>query len=452
MIDTVQTVLVMLVTLGLLVAVHEFGHFYVARRCGVKVLRFSIGFGKPLLSWRDKQGTEYTLAAIPLGGYVKMLDEREAAVPTELQAQAFNAQSVQKRMAIAVAGPVANFVLAITVYWLIFMSGVTGVAPVIGSVEAGSIADRAGLQDGREITQVDGKDTATWQMVNLALMQRLGESGDLHLVSRELGADLQIESTLVLNDWLVGETEPDLLRGLGITPYRPVFLPIVAQVQEDSPAQQAGLLAGDRIIRADDEIMNDWMAWVNYVRARPDQWIDLVYQRDGLSLTTRIKPRAHLAEDGVTIGQVGLGVQSPRWPDEMIRQSQYSVLEAFPAALGRTWEISVFTIDSLKKMLVGLISPKNLSGPITIAKVAGASARGGLESYLSFVALLSISLGVLNLLPIPVLDGGHLLFYSIEWLKGSPVPERIQSLGYQVGMALVVGLMVLAFVNDISRL
>ncbi len=449
--ELLQTILITLATLAVLVAVHEFGHFWVARRCGVKVLRFCIGFGKPLASWRDRQGTEYSVAAIPLGGYVKMLDEREGEVPEAERDRAFNRKPVLQRIAVVAAGPLANLILAVAAYWFLFMSGETGYAPLLGQVESGSIAEVAGLEAGQEIVAVDGRETPTWQALSFALLERIGDTGTITFSTRYPGSDLIYESEAHIERWLSDQEEPDLYGGLGIVMYTPDVPPVVDEVVADSAAERAGLLSGDRILSADGVQMNSWMDWVDYVRARPGVTIALEVER-GEQLLERLIVPERIEDDGETIGRVGVSVAIPEMPPELVRKFERGPLEAAGAALVRTGDLVGFTFESIKKMVMGLISPKNLSGPITIAKVATASAKSGLESYIGFLALLSVSLGVLNLLPIPVLDGGHLLFYSIELLAGRPVPEKIQALGYQVGLFLVLGMMMLALYNDFTRL
>lgn len=446
-----QTVFFTLIALGVLVTIHEFGHFWVARRCGVKVLRFSIGFGTPLLRWSDRQGTEYVIAALPLGGYVKMADEREGEIAPDELDSAFNRKSVWQRMAIVVAGPLANFVLAVFFYWVIFLLGVNGVAPVVGSVVPDSIADRAGLQAGHEIIAVDGRATPTWQAVAERLITRIGESGEVAIQVRDASGQ-ELERRAHIHQWLSSAEEPDALGSFGIDFYRPDFPPRVGQVQAGSPAQQAGLQPGDTVVRADGEPMNEWQQWVDYVRSRPGERIELQLEREGGRVTVDLVPEEHVAEDGSVYGLVGVVAEPPEWPEHMIRKVQYGPLAALSPAMVKTGETTVMILDSIKKMIQGLISPKHLSGPITIAKVAGASAEYGLVSYLGFLALLSVSLGVLNLLPVPVLDGGHLMYYLIEAFKGSPVSEKVQMAGYRVGLFLVMGLMVLAFYNDLMRL
>ena len=440
-----------LVALGVLVTFHEFGHFWVARRCGVKVLRFSVGFGMPLLRWHDKQGTEFVVAAIPLGGYVKMLDEREGEVPADQLDQSFNRKSVRQRIAIVAAGPIANFLLAMVFFWALAMLGSDQVRPVIGSVEAGSVAARAGLGAGQEIVAIDGEPTSGWAAVNLQLVRRLGESGSLQLRVREQGSTVDSPRELVLDNWLKGADEPDPIRSLGIRPWRPALPPVLAELDPKGPAQAAGLKTGDRLLALDGQSVSDWQQVVDSVRVRPDTKIVLRVERDGAPIDVPVTLGAR-GESKAQTGYLGAGVKAVDWPPEMIREVSFGPVAAIGEGARRTWTMSVLTLDSLKKMLFGELSVKNLSGPITIAKVAGASAQSGVADFLNFLAYLSISLGVLNLLPIPVLDGGHLLFYLIEWARGRPLSEKVQGWGAQIGISLVVGVMLLALVNDLGRL
>ena len=449
--DLLNTILITLLTLAVLVAVHEYGHFWVARRCGVKVLRFSIGFGKPLWRRTDSQGTEYVVAAIPLGGYVKMLDEREAEVDEAELDRAFNRKPVLQRIAVVAAGPLANFLLAIVAFWGLFLAGESGYAPVIGDVEPGSIAEIAGLEPGQEIVAVDGEETPTWQALSFQLLDRIGDSGSIAFAVKYPESDVVYESEAVVDRWLSGQEAPDLYGGLGIRLYTPDVVPLVGELVAGGPAERAGIETGDRVLSADGVDMPLWVDWVNYVRARPGETIAVMLERDGSTVQLDLVPE-RVVEEGEAFGRVGMGVTLPAMPDSLVRQFQRGPIEALGASLARTGDLVVFTLNSIKKMIQGLISPKNLSGPITIAKVASASAESGLESYISFLALLSISLGVLNLLPIPVLDGGHLLYYTVELLAGRPVPEKIQALGYQLGLFLVLGIMMLALYNDFARL
>ena len=438
-----------LVALGVLVTFHEFGHFWVARRCGVKVLRFSVGFGTPLLRWSDKQGTEYVVAAIPLGGYVKMLDEREAEVPVEQLDQAFNRKPVRQRIAIVAAGPVANFLLAIAFFWVLAMLGSEQVRPVIGAVESGSLAASAGLQPGQEIVEIDDEPVSGWSGVNMELVRRLGETGSLNI--RVTGEGGTSAHTVDLVAWLKGSDEPDPVRSLGIRPWRPVLEPVLAEIDPEGPAGAAGLKSGDRLLALDGVALADWQQVVDAVRQRANRQVTLQVQRDGQRLDVPVT-LARKGKGEAAAGYLGAGVAPVAWPPEMLREISFGPLDGLVEGARRTWEMSVLTLDSLKKMLFGELSVKNLSGPITIAKVAGASAQSGLGDFLNFLAYLSISLGVLNLLPIPVLDGGHLLFYLIEWVRGRPVSDRVQGWGVQIGISLVVGVMLLALINDLGRL
>ena len=440
-----------LLALGVLVTFHEYGHFWVARRCGVKVLRFSVGFGKPLLRWHDRQGTEFVIAAIPLGGYVKMLDEREGDVPPAMLEQAFNRKSVRQRFAIVSAGPLANFLLALLFFWLLAMLGTEQVRPVIGAVQPGSMAEHAGLMAGQEIVSVNDRSVSGWAEVNLQLIRRLGESGTLQLAVRDIDSSQEQRLQVKLDSWLKGAADPDPIGSLGIRPWRPQIAPLIAQLDPDGPAQAAGVRLGDRLVSLDGEPLADWQQVIDRVQKLPGAEVVLEVERDGQRMDVPLALAAR-GEGDARRGYLGAGVAGGEWPPEMLRQVSFGPLEAVAEGARRTWTMSLLTLDSLKKMLFGELSVKNLSGPITIAKVAGASAESGLGDFLNFLAYLSISLGVLNLLPIPVLDGGHLLFYAIEWVRGRPLSERVQGWAAQIGISLVIGVMLLALFNDLGRL
>jgi len=440
-----------LVALGVLVTFHEFGHFWVARRCGVKVLRFSVGFGTPLLRWHDRKGTEFVIAAIPLGGYVKMLDEREGEVPAHQLDQSFNRKTVGQRIAIVAAGPIANFMLAMVFFWVLAMMGSQQVRPVIGAVESGSLAAQAGLVAGQEIVAIDGEATTGWSGVNLQLVRRLGETGSIQVLVREPGSSSEASHQLVLKDWLKGADEPDPITSLGIRPWRPELPAVLAEFDSKGPAQAAGLKSGDKLLAMNDQPIGDWQQVVDWVRVRPGARVVLRVEREGAVVDIPVT-LAVRGEGKAATGYLGAGVKGVDWPPAMVREVSFGPIAAIGEGARRTWTMSVLTLDSLKKMLFGELSVKNLSGPITIAKVAGASAQAGVADFLKFLAYLSISLGVLNLLPIPVLDGGHLLFYLIEWVRGRPLSDRVQGWGMQIGISLVVGVMLLALVNDLGRL
>ena len=450
--ELLSTLLATVVALGLLVTIHEYGHFWVARRCGIKVLRFSIGFGPALLRWHDRRGTEYAIAAIPLGGYVKMLDEREAPVAEHELDQAFNRKSVKQRIAVVAAGPIANFLLAILAFWLVAVVGISTVAPVLGPVPAGTPAAQAGLHEGLEITSVDGSAIRSWHDINLQLIRRLGESGSIELVAKPFDGGAEQSYRLRLDNWLKGEEAPDPMEALGLTGWQPQIPPRIGQVAADGAAAEAGLQAGDLILSIDGKPVSDWLIdVVPAIQASAQRRLQLQVERDGSVVDIALTPRPKASGD-VVVGYVGAGAEPVELPPNMQRQISYNPVVAVPVAMQKTWEMTALTLDSLWKMLTGLVSAKNLSGPITIAKVAGASAKSGLESFLSFIAYLSISLGVLNLLPIPVLDGGHLVYYVAEWIRGKPLSERIQTWGLQIGLSLIVGVMLFAIYNDISRL
>lgn len=439
--DLLQTILALLVTLGILVTVHEAGHFYVARACGVRVLRFSVGMGPVLFARHDRRGTEFAVSALPIGGYVRMLDGREMDVADSERGEAFDSKTPLQRIAISLGGPVANFLLAIGVYWVLFVTGTSGFAPITGEVPEDTPAARAGMLADAEILAVDGRSTPTWQAVNLALVERLGESGTIRIEARPLDGGGVRRHELLIDRWLANEDEPDTLGSLGLVPGFPAVL---GSIVADGPAARAGVLEGDRIVSADGEAVAGWADWVRVVRASPGRALSIEVERDSGRRMLTVVPETRATGDGEAIGFVGTG--------PLYRTMRLSATDAVPRAFEETWSKTVLTLNLLKKMVVGLVSTRNLSGPITIAKVAGESAESGLETFLGFLALLSVSLGVLNLLPIPVLDGGHILFYLVELAKGSPVPERVQMLGVQIGIFIVASMMLLAFYNDLTRL
>ncbi|MFC0268794.1 sigma E protease regulator RseP [Kushneria aurantia] len=446
----IQNIAAVIVVLGVLITIHEFGHFWVARRCGVHVLRFSVGFGKPLVSRVDRHGTEFALAAIPLGGYVKMLDEREGPVDPAEQHRAFNRKSVYRRIAIVAAGPLANFILAVFAYWVMFMVGTTTVVPMVGEVTPGSPADRGGLQQGQQIVAVEGRDTPSWSDINLALVGEIGTTGELTMTTRsEAGGS--VEHRLPVERFMVRQEPPQPLQTLGFTPWRPDVAPLIGRVLEDGPAARGGLQAGDRVVAIDGEPIAQWGDLVARVRAAAGDALNVTVERDGVRRELTITPEVN-EQGGERSGYIGAAATQAAWPEQYQRTLSWGPLGAVGQALERTGEMTALTVGSIGKMITGLIAPSNLSGPITIARVAGDSARSGIESFISFLAYLSISLGVLNLLPIPVLDGGHLVYYLIEAVRGRPVSERVQAVGLRIGMALVASLMLMAFYFDIMRL
>ena len=451
----------LIVTLGILVTFHEFGHFWVARRCGVKVLRFSIGFGKAVKTWVGKDGTEYVIAPIPLGGYVKMLGQEDTqsvdaeAIPADQRQFSFATKPVWQRMLIVIAGPAANFLLAIFVFWIINVSyGLSGTAPVIAEVLEDSPAWQAGLRAGDEIVAVDDVPVSIWQQVTMRLLSRLGESGALAIMAIPADSSEATEFVIRLRNWQSDTAEPDPLVSLGLIPFD--IPAAIADVVENGPAAQAGMQSGDVIISVDNMPITGWGHWVRLIRASPELELEVVVQRGDTQQNLLLIPQGGTAEDGSYRGTIGASVQSydllANMPADMRREISYNPVSAIGPAIQETWDKSVFVLASIKKMIVGMISVKNINGPITIAQVAGETVSYGLEVYLGFLAILSISLGVLNLLPVPVLDGGHLLFYTIEAVTRRPVPERIQAIGLQLGIIIIAGIMVLAIYNDVSRL
>lgn len=451
----IYSVLAFVAAIGILVTIHEFGHYWVARQCGVKVLRFSVGFGKPI--WMKTGGadqTEYALAAIPLGGYVKMLDEREGEVADEDLPRAFNRQSVAKRFAIVFAGPAFNFIFAIVAYSLMYMNGVSGLKPFIGEVINPSAAYSAGIQKKDLILSINGIETLSWEKARLTLLQESVDDGLLNITLQ--GKDLQIRELTIDSRQLaiLQDDQTDILKQIGMSVWRPDIPPRIDEVVTGGAAEAAGIQAGDVIVSVDGNTIENVRSWVNIIRANPLNTLDLVVLRDGQNTRLTIQPREKTAE-GETFGFIG--VKNVVVVPEEIRQQmrvveKYGPLMAGLEAIDKTWQMSILTLKVLGKLVIGEASLKNLSGPITIAKYAGLSARIGLEQFFAFLAIISISLGVLNLLPIPMLDGGHLMYYMVEIIKGSPVSEVVESVGQRIGMAVLLMLMTIAIYNDILRL
>lgn len=438
--------------LGLLIVVHEFGHYLVARWCGVKVLRFSVGFGRPLLSWRmGRDGTEWALAAFPLGGYVKFLDEREGEVAAAELPRAFNRQPVGKRFAIVAAGPVANFLLAMVLYWALFVQGTEELRPLLGTPAPQSVAAAAGFADGELVRSVDGEPIATWQDFRWEMLHHTLDRSTITVETSSANGNINVRR-LDLSGLDSEDLDGDFLQRLGFRPYRPRIPAVIGSVLPDGPGDAAGLRSGDRIAGVDGKPVRDWGEFVALVRESPERTLVLNVERQGRLLDLPVTPAA-AEEGGKTVGRVGVGVQDPGFDRSLLFTTvRFGPLEAAGRAARQTWETSAFSLSALGRMITGEISWRNLSGPVTIADYAGQSAKLGLAHYLKFLALISISLGVLNLLPIPLLDGGHLMYYIVEIIKGGPVSERVMEIGQQIGLALLIMLMAFAFYNDINRL
>ncbi|HMH17360.1 MAG TPA: RIP metalloprotease RseP [Burkholderiales bacterium] len=446
------TVIAFVVALGVLIVFHELGHYAVARLFGVKVLRFSIGFGRVL--WRTQRGedqTEWAIAVLPLGGYVKMLDEHEAPVAPHEAHRAFNRQSVWRRIAIVVAGPVANFLLAIVFYWGLFVGGVQEAKPIVGAPEAGTVAEASGLARGETILKINGEPVPSWQQVRWRLLQLAVEkqSAQLEVIDEKGRLNWRI---LDLSGFDLEGFDSDPLARLGLRLNRPDVAPVIGKVVPGSVAEEAGLRPGDRVVSIDDVRARVWEDVVSAVRARPGESLKLGVVRGSDKLDIRLKPEA-VQQNGSRFGRIGAAPQlDPEAMKDLVTTVRYSPVTALGMALERTWEMSAFSLKMLGKMVIGQVSWRNLSGPVTIADYAGQSAQLGIGAYVSFLALISISLGVLNLLPIPLLDGGHLLYYVVEIFKGSPVSERTMELGQRLGLSLLLFLMAFAIYNDFSRL
>jgi regulator of sigma E protease len=438
----IQALFAFIIVIGILVTVHEFGHYWVARRLGVKILKFSVGFGRPLWSRRfGKDNTEFAIAAIPLGGYVKMLDEREGEVAAEELHRAFNKQPLRVRSAIVFAGPLFNFLFAIIAYTMMYMVGVTGMKAIVGEVTPQSLAEQAGFVSGYQIVAVNEQSATRWDSVMETSLQELLDNKQQLVYSIKDQYNRHYDLTIPVNNLTIDDiAEGQFFEKIGFQPFRPPWPAIIGEIMPNSAAEKAGLQYGDKIISMDNQPVKDWQAWAKYITNNPDKNINTIIERDQQQIELILKP------DNIN-GKGRMGVYAPYYVTE-----SYSLWPAFINGINKTWDMSVLTLSLMAKMLTLQISHEHISGPISIAEYAGKSAQLGFNVFLSFLAIVSVSLGIINLLPIPLLDGGHLFFYFIEWIKGSPVTETTEILLQQIGLILLLSLMGLAIFNDLQRI
>jgi len=450
------SLLAFIVALGVLIVVHEFGHFWVARKLGVKVLRFSVGFGKPLWKYRaSPEDTEYVVAAIPLGGYVKMLDEREGEVEAQDLDRAFNRKPVTSRIAIVAAGPMFNFLFAIAAYYLMFLVGVEGIVADVGKVIPDTPAYQAGFKEGDRLIKANGVELPSWESATLTLLDQALDTGVVD-IEVQTSRGYPVHRMLDLADTKALLDEGSLFQKIGIEPWKPPIPPIIGKLEPGLPAELGGLRAGDEVLQANGVPLKDWRDWVDIIQKHPGKALEIEVLREGETLGLELIPMPKQVGDQA-VGYIGAGpkVDKERYLEELKAHKvlvQYGPLESLFKATEKTWEAVILTFKLLGKLIIGDASLKTISGPLSIAEYAGVSATIGLAAFLSFMAIVSVSLGVINILPVPVLDGGHLLFYTIELIKGSPLSERWEVIGQQIGLALLAALMILAFYNDITRL
>lgn len=445
------TLLYFILALVLLVTVHEYGHFQVARWCGVKVLRFSFGFGTILARWHDKKGTEYAWSLFPLGGYVKMLDESEGEVAVEERHLAFNNKPIWARIAVVLAGPLFNFLFAFIALWFVLIIGMKSLAPMIESIKPNSIAAKAGIKAQEEIIALNDNKINSWRDFQYLMMPLIGSQETIQLTLKSL-VDGQIrKASLPLSSWVLDSKKPDPLSSLGIEPFIPSIPPIIGEIVPDSPAAKAGLHTFDKIVSVDAKPLDDWLYFVDYVHARPDSNLVLVINRKG-SIQQITVHTGSQEDKGKREGFLGVRSQQVKWPEQWLRIERQNPIQALGTALQQTVHLTATTFTLMGRLVTGRLSMDSISGPVGIAQGAGDSGRSGLVAYLFFLALVSISLGALNLLPIPMLDGGHLLYYLLELIRQKPLPEGLKSIGTYVGLLLLVALMFVALTNDIARL
>lgn len=445
-----------ILALGILIAFHEYGHYWVARKCDVKILRFSIGFGKPIYKRTYGQDhTEFVIGSLPLGGYVKMLDEREGSVAFAERDRAFNNKPVGQRIAIVAAGPIFNFIFAIFALAAMYMVGIEGMKPIIGEVETNSIAGKADLRPNDKILSINAESTPSLRSVIELLAQEVVSGAKPELIVKNNAASSERKIYFDLSSIKIDDIrEADILEVIGFQPIKIKHQPILGEILKGDPAELAGLQTGDRILAVNEQNIDSWYAFVTQIQSNPSNKLGVTYERKGQVYNVNITPKTQQDERSAkSVGKIGAGLKvDEKYLNSFYIVEHYSPIKALMRGVTKTWDMSVMTLEFLGKMITGQASVKNLSGPITIAEYAGKSASIGLTAFLSFLAMVSISLGVLNLLPIPLLDGGHLLYYLIECVIGKEVPESIQVMGQQVGLTILLGLMSVAFYNDITRI
>ncbi len=451
MLSFLTSTLGILITIIFVIGVHEWGHFIVARLCGVKVLRFSMGFGKPLFAWHDKQGTEYVLAAIPLGGYVKMLDESEENVIPEERHRAFNNQAIYKKMAIIAAGPLANFIFAFLLYWLLFVIGFASIKPIIGTVLPHSIAEQAGLKSQQTLIQIDKQPIFSWQNAAIRIISRAGEQGTMQMVTQSLSNQQLHTATLELATWQMDNLNPDPLKSLGLVPYEPSIPPIIGVLQRNSPAMLAHLNTNDKILAINNQTINSWPDIIKHVANAPDKTLEFKILRAGKIL---ILPVHIGSKQTLLLKKQGFLGITPNFtlPTHLLQNNQYSPVAAIPYAMHEVMSFIKLNVVMISKIILGKISLQSLGGPISIFESAGTALNQGIIPFLGFLAFLSISIGFINIIPIPGLDGGHLLFQLIEFVIRRPLSQRLQLFFYRIGLILLVLLIFQALANDVMRL
>lgn len=452
--EVVKLIFFAFVALFILVTIHEYGHYWVARRCGVKVLRFSIGFG-PILFRKQIGETEFAFSALPLGGYVKMFgegtQEPEEEISVAEEKYSFSHKSVWQRMAIVLAGPIANFILAIVVFTLVYLGGTRGIAPMVGELEADSVAASSGLVEGAIILAVDGENTDTWSAVVEQLMRRIGDTGEIQIDWAPTDNSPIQTNYLPIESWQSDAAVPDMLGSLGLRVFASGYEPTITEVAPDSAAESADLKAGDIILGIEGYLLEDPNDWTGVIQRSPGETLRLNVRRESEDLSIPVVPALEMV-DSEEIGRIGVAWHpSPFWDESLKRDRSYGLFSAFTTGVSKTWDSSIFVLSMIKKLVTGQVSVKSLGGPISIAKIAGDSADQGWQTFFQFIAMMSVMLAVMNLLPIPVLDGGHFLFYLVEAVKGSPLSEAVQGVAMRLGMAAVLGIMLLAVYLDISR-